>query len=380
MRKRQKFSAGRFWALVVKEFVQMRRDRLTFTIMFAVPIMQLLIFGFVINSDPKHLPAAVLLADHGPEARSLLYAMRNSGYLNFIREMKTEAEARDALAHGEIQFVVTIPVNFTRDLLRGLRPAVLIEADATDPATTSNALGALRAVFTTPLSHDLKGPLAFLAPGPDPVEFRIHALYNPEGITQYNVVPGLIGLVLTMTMVMINALAMAREKESGTMENLLSMPTRPTEVLVGKIVPYILVGYVQVGVILFFARFLFHVPMVGSLWLLLAAALVFITANLAVGVTISTIAANQRQAMQMTMFFFLPNVMLSGFAFPFRGMPGWAQVVGEMLPLTHFLRIIRGILLKGNGITDIAPQLWPIALFAAVALALGVKRYRRTLD
>jgi ABC-2 type transport system permease protein len=375
-----RFSPGRFWALVVKEFVQMRRDRLTFTVMFAVPIMQLLIFGFVINADPKHLPAAVLVADDSPEVRSLLYAMRNSGYLSFVRQVSTEAEAHDVLARGEVQFVVTIPENFTLDLLRGLKPVVLVEADATDPATTSNAIGALRAVLTSPLQHDLKGPLAFLAPTDDPVEFRVHPLYNPEGITQYNVVPGLIGLVLTMTMVMINALAMAREKESGTMENLLSMPTRPMEVLVGKIVPYIFVGYIQVGVILFFARFLFHVPIVGSLWLLLAAALVFITATLAVGITISTIAANQRQAMQMTMFFFLPNVMLSGFAFPFRGMPRWAQVIGEMLPLTHFLRIIRGILLKGNSPADIVPEIWPIALFAAVALAVGVKRYRRTLD
>ncbi len=380
MKKRHEFSPARFWAIIVKEFIQMRRDRLTFGLMFGVPIMQLLIFGLVVNFDPKHLPAGVLRADDGPQVRSLLYALHNSGYLRFVRELRTEAEADDALMRGQVQFIVTIPESFTRDLLRGMRPSVLIEADGTDPVTTSGALGALRAGLTTALENDLKGPLAFLAGTESPIDLRIHTRYNPEGITQYNIVPGLIGLVLTMTMVMINALAMTREKESGTMETLLSMPTRPMEVLLGKIVPYVFVGYVQVGVILLVARFLFQVPMVGSLGLLLIAALVFIVATLAVGITLSTIAGNQRQAMQMATFFFLPNVMLSGFAFPFRGMPGWAQVIGEMLPLTHFLRIIRGILLKGNGLAEIAPQLWPIALFGLLAILIGVKRYRQTLD
>jgi ABC-2 type transport system permease protein len=380
MKKRHEFSPARFWAIIVKEFIQMRRDRLTFGVMLAVPIMQLLIFGLVVNFDPKHLPTGVLLADDGPQVRSLLYALRNSGYLRFVRELGTEAEANEALARGRVQFVVTIPEGFTRDLLRGTRPSVLIEADGTDPVTTGGAIGALRTGFNTALENDLKGPLAFLAGTEGPIDFRIHTRYNPEGITQYNIVPGLIGLVLTMTMVMINALAMTREKESGTMETLLSMPTRPMEVLLGKIVPYIFVGYVQVGVILLVARFLFQVPMVGSLALLLACALVFIVATLAVGITVSTIASNQRQAMQMAVFFFLPNVMLSGFAFPFRGMPGWAQVIGEMLPLTHFLRIIRGILLKGNGLAEILPQLWPIALFGLLAILIGVKRYRETLD
>jgi len=380
MKKRHEFSLVRFWAIIVKEFIQMRRDRLTFAMMFAVPVMQLLIFGFVINFTPKHLPAGVLLADDGPQVRTLLYGIHNTGYVDFVRNLRTQAEVDEALARGLVQFVVTVPESFTRDLLRGTRPTVLIEADATDPATTGTALGVLGTGLDAALTNDLKGPLAFLAPVPGPVDFRIHARYNPEGLTQYNIVPGLIGLVLTMTMVMINALAMAREKESGTMETLLSMPTRPMEVLLGKIVPYIFVGYVQVGVILFLARVLFRVPMVGSLGLLLAVALVYIAATLAVGVTLSTIAANQRQAMQMATFFFLPNVMLSGFGFPFRGMPGWAQAIGELLPLTHFLRIIRGILLKGNGLAEIAPQLWPIALFGLLAIVVGVNRYRQTLD
>jgi ABC-2 type transport system permease protein len=310
----------------------------------------------------------------------LLQAIQNSGYVNFVREVKTESEAYDVLARGEVQFVVTIPKNFTRDLLRGERPILLIEADATDPAATSNALGSLRTLLGTALQNDFKGSLAFLAAADAPVDLRVHALYNPEAITQYNIVPGLMGVVLTMTMVFITGLAITRERETGTMENLLSMPTRPIEVMIGKIVPYILVGYIQVGLLLVAARVLFQVPMVGDLVLLLGVTLVFIVANLAVGVTFSTVATNQRQAMQMGVFFFLPNMLLSGFMFPFRGMPGWAQAVGEVLPLTHFLRIVRGILLKGNGPQDVLLQFWQIVLFAVVALTIGVIRYRRTLD
>lgn len=304
MKRRVGFSLARFCAMVVKEFIQMRRDRVTFAMMVGIPLIQLVLFGFAINSDPKHLPAAVLLADHGPQARTLLHAIRNSEYFDFVRQVETESEGHEVLARGEVQFVVNIPNNFTRDLLRGDRPAVLVEADATDPAATSNALGSLGTLLNTALQNDLKGPLAFLAGTEGPVELRIHALYNPEAITQYNIVPGLMGVVLTMTMVMITGLAMTRERESGTMETLLSMPTRPFEVLIGKIIPYILVGYVQVGLILIAARYLFYVPMVGDLGLLLAVVLVFIAANLAVGITFSTVAQNQRQAIQMSFFFF----------------------------------------------------------------------------
>jgi ABC-2 type transport system permease protein len=375
-----KFSLARFWAMVVKEFIQMRRDRMTFGMMVGIPLIQLILFGYAINSDPKHLPAAVLLADNGPEGRTLLYAIQNSGYFHFVRQVKTETEGRDALARGEVQFVVNIPENFTRDLLRGDKPAILVEADATDPGTTSNAIGSLSALLNSALQNDLKGPLQFLSGTSGPVDLRVHALYNPEVITQYNIVPGLLGVVLTMTMVMITALAITRERESGTMENLLSMPTRPVEVLIGKIIPYILVGYVQVGLILAAGYFLFGVPMMGSLTLLLVVAFLFIVANLAMGITFSTISENQRQAIQTAFFFFLPNILLSGFAFSFRGMPRWAQMIGELLPLTHFLRIVRGILLKGNGPADVVVDLWQIALFAVVVLVIGAKRYRRTLD
>jgi len=374
------FSLDRFVAIVIKEFIQMRRDRMTFGMMIGIPLMQLTLFGFAINSDPKNLPSAVFMADQGPQARTLVSAIRNSGYFKFIRTVRSEAEASELLARGDVQLVINIPLDFSRDLLRGDAPQILIEADATDPAATSNAVGAVRNLVAAAFQNDFKGELEFLKDSSPKINLTVHPLYNPEGITQYNIVPGLMGVVLTLTMVVITGLAMTREKESGTMENLLSMPTKPFEVLIGKITPYILVGYIQVGLILLAARFIFQVPMNGSIPLLLVVAFLFISANLAVGVTFSAVAQNQRQAMQMAMFFFLPSLLLSGFMFPFRGMPNWAQAVGEVFPLTHFLRIVRGILLKGNGASIVALELWQIALFAAIALTIGVTRYRRTLD
>ena len=380
MRIHSPFSLSRFWAIVVKEFIQMRRDRVTFGMMIGVPLIQLVLFGFAINADPKHLPTAVLLSDYGAHGRTLLQAIRNSNYFEFVREVKTEQEAEEVLARGEAQFVINIPPNFSRDVLRGEHPAILVEADATDPAATSNAIGSLRVLMTTALQQDLRGSLEYVAGNHDPIELRLHARYNPEANTQYNIVPGLMGVVLTMTMVMITGLAITRERERGTMENLLSMPTRPFEVMIGKVLPYILVGYIQVILILLAAHFLFNVPVYGNLPMLFVSALVFIVANLAMGITFSTLAQNQLQAMQLSFFFFLPSILLSGFMFPFRGMPQWAQSVGEVLPLTHFLRIVRGIMLKGNGVEEVVLQLWQIALFAAVVLMIGVKRYRQTLD
>ena len=380
MSAHNRFSMARLVAMIVKEFIQMRRDRMTFGMMIGIPMMQLILFGFAINSDPKHLSTAVVMADTGPQARTLLHAIENSGYFEFVRIIKDESEGRDSLARGEVQFVINVPVDFTRHLLRGERPAILVEADATDPAATSNAIGAIRLLANSALQNDLKGPLSYLAGTDGPIDLRVHALYNPEAITQYNIVPGLMGVVLTMTMVMITALAITRERERGTMENLLSMPTRPIEVMVGKIIPSILLGYIQVTLILLAAHFIFHVPMVGSLALLGVAAFLFIAANLAMGITFSTVAKNQLQAMQMSFFFFLPSLLLSGFMFPFRGMPHWAQRIGEVFPLTHFLRIVRGILLKGNGLADVMPQLWPIGVFTSIALTVAVKRYRQTLD
>jgi len=375
-----RFSFARFLAVMVKEFIQMRRDRLTFAMMVAIPIMQLILFGFAINSDPKRLPAAVLAADDSPFARTLVAAMVNSGYFAINRTARSEAELHELLAEGHVQFAVTIPAGFGRDVQRGTRPVLLVEADATDPAATSNALASLTQIARNALDPDLTGPLRGLRSTPDPIELRIHRRYNPEGITQYNVVPGLMGTILTMTMVMMTALAVTRERERGTMENLLAMPVRPFEVMLGKILPYIAVGYVQVVIIVTAARLLFGVPIVGSLLLLSLVMILFIAANLAVGFTFSTVAKNQLQAMQMSFFFFLPSILLSGFMFPFRGMPDWAQVIGEALPLTHFLRIVRGILLKGNGLTDILGELWPLTAFLVVVTVIALKRYRQTLD
>jgi ABC-2 type transport system permease protein len=374
------FSLSRFFAVFMKEFVQMRRDRVTFGMMVGVPMMQLVLFGYAINSDPKHLPAALVMGENSTFARSIVSAIENTDYFRFLDAPVTEREADWMLKTGAVQFAVTIPPNFSESLVRGRRPALSVEADATDPVATVNAVAALTSLDRTALQHDLKGPLAGLQPGETPFELRIQRRYNEEGISQYNVVPGLIGVVLTMTMIMMTGLAMTRERERGTMENLLAMPVRPLEVMLGKIVPFIFVGYVQVAIILLAAKFLFKVPFEGSLTILSIAAIVFIAANLAVGFTFSTLATNQLQAMQLSTFFFLPSLLLSGFMFPFRGMPVWAQWIGETLPLSHFLRIIRGVLLKGNGWIEIWPELWPILLFMLLVSALALLRYRRTLD
>ena len=358
----------------------MRRDRITFAMMVGIPMVQLILFGYAINSNPKHLPTAVYTADNSPFSRTIVWALRNSSYFDIVSEPKNEADIQRLLAEGRIQFAVEIPVDFSRKLIRGEKPDLLLEADATDPSAVGFAISAMNSLAPTVLNRDLTGPLRPLVSSPTPFNLVTQQHYNPENISQYNIVPGLMGVMLTMTMIIITGLAITRERERGTMENLLSTPVHPGEVITGKIIPYILVGYVQVFLVLLAARFLFNVPMLGSIPLLLILVLLFILANLAVGITFSTIAKNQLQAVQMAFFFFLPSLLLSGYMFPFRGMPGWAQDIGEMLPLTHFLRVVRGILLKGNGLSAIAPDLWPIALFLAVMLTIAVKRYRQTLD
>ncbi|HEY8024266.1 MAG TPA: ABC transporter permease [Burkholderiaceae bacterium] len=370
----------RLIAILLKEFRQLRRDRLTFAMMIVVPIIQLVLFGYAINTDPKHLPMAVLIADDSQFSRSFVAGLENSSYFQITNRIQSENEGNRLLAQGDVQFVLVIPSDFSRRMLRGEHPAMLMAADATDPAASGNALAALDGIGRLAIGRDLGGTLAPLQAADPPYEIRIQRRYNPEGLSRYNIVPGLIGVILTMTMVMMTSLAMTRERERGTMENLLATPVRPSEVMVGKIVPYILIGYVQVVVILVAARLLFDVPMLGSMVLLSLALIIFMAANLAVGFTFSTIARNQLQAMQLTFFYFLPSMLLSGFMFPFRGMPGWAQNIGEALPLTHFLRIVRGILLKGNAIADIWPNVWPILLFMLVAGVVAMNRYKQTLD
>jgi ABC-2 type transport system permease protein len=373
-----------FWyrllAMIVKEAKQLRRDRLTFAMMFGMPIMQLVLFGYAINNDPKGLPTAVLSADHSALTRSLVSAIGNTGYFDIVRLAANEAEADNLLQRGEVQFVVTIPAGFTRRLVRQEGAQIAIEADATDPATTGNALGAVDQAIAQTLARDLAGPLSLLRGRDAPVEVLLHRRYNPEIITRYNVVPGLLGVILTMTMVMMTSLAVTRERERGTMENLLAMPVRPVEVMAGKIAPYILIGAVQVAVVLTAAKLLFGVPFVGSIALLAMATLLFITVNLALGFTFSTVAQNQLQAMQMSFFFLLPSILLSGFAFPFRGMPVWAQAVGEALPNTHFLRIVRGVMLKGANFMEIAPELAALAMILVIVSVVALSRYKVTLD
>ncbi len=373
-------SVSRIWAVFMKEVVQMRRDRLTFAMMFGIPIVQLVLFGYAINLNPKHLPAALLIEEQTPIVRTLVQAFETSEYYDFVLQTDDPRESADLLARGDVAFVVSIPAGFTRDLVVGKRPQILIEADASDPAAASGAVGQAEAIVTRALRHDLKGPLAQVAAGPPPFELVLHQKYNPEARTSYNIVPGLLGVILTMTLVMITGMAMTREVEQGTMENLLAMPARPFEVMLGKIAPYVMVGAMQTTVILLAARLLFNVPFVGSLWILILGGAIFVVANLALGFTFSTIAQSQMQAMQLTFFFFLPSILLSGFMFPFRGMPEWAQVIGEGLPLTHFLRIVRGVMLKDATLAQLQSPMLALCAFTLVVMTIAMLRYRRTLD
>jgi len=370
----------RLIAIIVKEVQQLRRDRLTFAMMFGVPIMQLLLFGYAIDTDPHNLPTAVIAADESTISRTILSALSSTGYMRFTHRPKSEAEANSLLQNGEVQFVVTIPSDFTRRLVRGERAQVLIDTDATDPMAAANPLAAAQPAIDQALTRDLVGPLARLQAKPDAVELVLQRRYNPEGKARLNIVPGLLAVILTMTMVMMTALAVTRERERGTMENLLAMPVRPIEVMVGKILPYIAIGSVQVTVILLVSRFLFDVRVEGSVFQLSLGTALFITVNLAIGFTISTVTQNQLQAMQASVFILLPSILLSGFMFPFRGMPVWAQWLGEALPATHFMRIVRGAMLKGAGFSDISFELVALVALLLIVSSLAISRYRVTLD
>lgn len=374
------FSFARVYAILLKEFLQMRRDRVTLAMIVGVPLMQLFLFGFAINFNPKALPTVISVDDPGVFARSVTVALENSSYFDIVKETHSPQEARRLLQEGKVLFAVEIPENFTRDIVRGNPPDLLIEVDATDTAAGSYAIGALAGIASTALRDDLKGPLAARAQTAPPFNTVTHLLYNPESVTQYSIIPGLLAVILTMTMVLMTCLALTRERERGTYENLLAMPATPVEIMLGKIAPNIVVGAIQSAIILLVAKFVFDVPMIGSLTLLSGALMIYITANLAVGYTFSTVAENQLQAMQMMVFFLLPTILLSGFAFPFAGMPGWAQWIGEVLPATHFLRIVRGILLKDNGFPEIWPDLWPLILFMFAVSGIALARFRRTLD
>jgi ABC-2 type transport system permease protein len=366
----------RTWAVLVKEFIQLKRDRVSFAMIIMVPLIQLLLFGYAINTNPRHLPTAVLLQENSDLGRSILAALKNTDYFRVIEQPRTEAELDGMLASGKILFGIEIPRNFERSVRRGDTPAMLIVADATDPVAASAAVSTLGQVVQTALSHDRGIPDTASAP----FEIRTHQRYNPAGLTQLNIVPGLVGTILTMTMLIFTALSVTREIERGTMENLLAMPITPVEIMLGKIFPYILVGFVQAAMIIGIGVFLFGVPILGNLFALAGLSTLFIATNLSIGYTFSTIAQNQLQAMQMSIMFFLPNILLSGFLFPFAGMPTWAQWVGEALPLTHYLRVVRSIMLKGSSITDLHYDAAAMLVLMLVAMTIAVTRFRRTLD
>jgi ABC-2 type transport system permease protein len=370
-------SIKRLRALLRKEWIQVRRDPITLRFIIAVPIMQLFLFGYAINTNPKHLPTGLLSKEHSKYERTIVTALQNTGYYD-VMTLASEKDAERGLAQGEFLFVVDIPVNFDRLVDRGETPSILIDADATDPTAIGNATAALAAV-TTALNRDLP-PIRQAAPTIPPFQFVVHARYNPEQLTVLNIVPGLVCIVLMMSTLFMTTMSISRERERGTMENLLAMPVRPIEVMVAKMVPYVFIGYIQVLLILVVSLVFFELPVRGSVPLLLAALGLFIASNLALGITFSTVASNQMQAIQFAQFALMPSFMLSGFMFPFRGMPGWAQWTGELLPTTHAVRIVRGMLLKGNGLAQILPELWPIALFTVAAVTIAVWFYRETLD
>ena len=380
MQAQRRLSGGGFWrktwAVLIKEFIQLRRDRLSFAMIIMIPLLQLLLFGYAINTNPRHLPTAVLLQENTDISRAILAALKNTDYFDVIAQPRTEADMDELMAAGKILFGVELPANFEHSVRRGDKPAMLVIADATDPVASGSALGALGQVVQTALVHERGIPISAELP----FDIRTHARYNPAGQNQLNIVPGLVGTILTMTMLIFTALSVTREIERGTMENLLAMPITPVEIMLGKIVPYIFVGFVQAALIVGIGIGVFGVPILGNLAVLAGMSTLFIATNLSIGYTFSTVAQNQLQAMQMSIMFFLPNILLSGFVFPFAGMPVWAQWIGEGLPLTHFLRIIRSIMLKGSSVADLRYDAVALLGLMLFAMSIAVLRFRRTLD
>lgn len=372
-------SLRRIWAMLAKEAAQLRRDRLTFAMAFMLPLVQLLLFGFAINTDPRHLRAAIEVGDQSAATRSIVAALGNSRYFETRALVTQPGQGEQLLRDGKVQFYIVIPPDFTRALVRGQRPQLLVMADASDPAATGPAVAAVEATVNAGLSHDLIGALGPRAAAKGPVDVVLQRRYNPEGITSHNIVPGLLAVVLSMTMVMMTSVAVARERERGTMENLLALPLQPSEVMIGKILPYVLIGAAQTLLILVLARLIFEVPFVGSVTLLGTVTMLFIIVSLLLGFTISTLVETQLQAMQMSFFYILPSILLSGFMFPFYGMPGWARALGEAIPVTHFLRLVRGIMLKGWTTADAVPEMLVLAAMATLFGVVATRRYGSTL-
>lgn len=373
-------SLARIKALIKKELIQLKRDRTTFGMVLAIPLLWLIMFGYAINMDPKNLSLAINSRDNSQISRSIVTALANSGYFNITHEISNDEEGDALLRRGKVLFVMSIPENFTKNIIRGEKPKILIQADATDPVAVSSAISAANGVITSVINKEFKGVLANLRPKNQPFEILLHRNFNPEGFTRYNIIPGLVGMVLIFTGLMMTALSLTRERESGTMENLLSMPITPFEVMIGKITPFVIIGLFQVSLIVIMAKFLFKIPFFGSLALLFFCSFIFIICNLSLGFLISTIAKNQTQSLQISIFVLLPQLLLSGFLFPFTGMPNWAQFLGQCFPLTYFVRISRAIILKGANFIDILPNLLPLCLIVIIVTVVMLKAYKNTLD
>ena len=367
----------RFGPMFRKEFIQMRRDRLTLGIMVGIPVIQLLLFGFAIQTDVRHIPTVVLDESRTPTSRDVIAAFQNTGNFRIVTHVDGRATLDAWIARGDAQAGIVIPQDFPRDLARGTTATIQVIVDASDPLSSQAALAAAAGVAQV---RNLAILSAAAHRNTLPLETRVRPRYNPGLRSPNYIVPGLVGVILTITLVLVTAMAIVRERERGTLEQLIVTPITKTELMLGKIAPYVGVGLVQMTTVLLLGRFVFDVPLTGNVVLLYGVAFVFIVASLALGLFVSTLVRTQQQAMQASFFFVLPNILLSGFMFPYAGMPQWAQWIGEFLPLTHYLRIVRAVMLKGATLPDLQYDTLALAGLMLIAMTIAVTRFRRTLD
>lgn len=373
----------RLRALVIKEFIQMRRDRLTLAMMLLLPLVQLAVFGFAINTDVKHVPMVVIDRSLSRQSRELIQAFTNSEYFDLVATVDKEAELADQVDRGLVKVGLVIPPDYAKNLSRGLPAKVQVLVDATDPIIASSALANSQGIanyLSLPILYRHLERGTSYRPPDLPVTMEIRAWYNPDLVTSHYIVPGLIGVILTMTMMMITSMAIVKERETGTLEQLITTPLRPVELMLGKIIPYMVVGYVQVTIALLVGVLVFKVPVRGSITALYTVAFFFILCYLGLGLLISTVSGNQQQAMQVSFFIFLPTILLSGFMFPRAGMPEPAQYLGLVMPLTYFLEILRGIILKGVGLGVLMRFIAPMIVLMICFFSLAVIRFQRRMD
>ncbi|HTM46761.1 MAG TPA: ABC transporter permease [Polyangiaceae bacterium] len=371
----------RQWAIARKELLQLKRDRATLAMMVVLPVMQLLLFGYAINTDVRHIPTVVYDQDQSAGSRDLWRSMEATRFYDVVGQVRSYQEVERAIRSGMARVALVVPPRFSSDLKRGRTAHAQLVVDGSDPqvvASATNTAASLVAARSSELVLTRLSKVSGAKPQPA-IELEPNTWYNPDLRTAIYVVPGLIGVILTMTMVMLTSMAIARERERGTLEQLIVSPVKNIELMIGKILPYVIIGYVQMTLVLFVGRAIFGVPLVGSLPLLYCLVFVFISANLALGLVFSTLAKTQQQAMQMSFFFLLPNILLSGFMFPFEGMPKPAQWIAQGLPLTHFLRVVRGITLKGAGFEDVVGEVIWMGGILTVLVTLATLRFSKKL-